>query len=262
MNARHLFNRRAAIAGSLGAALGTATLATLGPRLLAQDAGTPDANQDDANGDDRIARLDEAVANAIATVRADRDAVATQIDPIEIDDLIGRAGDLADKATTGDDTSAGRRLRAVFPILGAAEFLIGAQLVVASPPSREGPASRGLDRAYAVITAASDDLASSEDEDVTALLATARDLYASAYDQFGGESYTPAARTGQAAALLARAARILDGDEAGPDLWLPRGRGRDGDRRDDWRLDLPTVRDPFTDDGPPLEPVDVPEPDF
>jgi hypothetical protein len=213
------------------------------------------------------------VVAALAAVQADRDAVVSQIEPAAIDDLIGRATDLAGMAGTGDDKVGQQRLRAVFPVLGAAELLIGAQLVIASTPSREGPASRGLARAHAVVQAASENLDGAGDPEVAALLSTAQEFYALAYGEFGARAYIPAARTGQAAALLCRAARIVEGDvnttrrrsRGGNHRGQPDQRGRRAER---W-LDMPhrsgEDHDLFMGGEPPFEsrePVDVPEPDF
>lgn len=221
MDAKKVFNRRTAIASGVVATMGTAAFRS---RLLAQEPETPDADQDAESGDDdRFSQLEDRLAEALATVQADIDALVAQIDPAVIDEIVTRAGGFLAAAGTGDDSGAGQRLAAVIPMLAAAELLIGAQLVVASPPSREAPANRILERTNAAIEAAGSELVASEDADVPALLATARDLSASASDQFGSGAYVPAMRTGRASALLVRAARIAAGERP--------GRGRRGRRR-------------------------------
>jgi hypothetical protein len=281
MNLSEPLNRRRIVAGTLGAALVATT--GLGIAGAQDDEATPDADEttdsatpdsgvggvqtdeetDAADDLDRATAAVEQATAAIATVQADRDAVAGQIDALTVDALLAQATALRDRAQTaadGGDAGEARRLaRAAGAMAKAAGDLVAAQLVTAGLPSQEAPASRVLAAAFETVQVVTEETAAATDADVTFSVTTAQALYQTAFDLYGAGAYGQAAGTARVASRLARIGAFLADptaeDDDGPG-------GRRGGQRDGF-----AGRDggPGDDDGPEDDqdaPVTVPEPSF
>jgi len=256
------------------------------------DAGTPDATTDGsmssgtpeaASGQDTaqddaafvtaaIGRADE----VIASVQADRDAVASDIDTTEIDSLIAQAGVHRDLAASsidsGDNSEAIRQAFVATATAKAARELIETSLGYAGLPSEEARASRALARVHEQIVAVTAESASATDPNVEFFVTHAQTLYTASYDLHGTGAYAQAIGTGRVAGGLVRIATALMADIS--QIGFGRG-GRGGGlfgggRRGPGRggLGMPGmpggVVSAGPDDGPDTDatPVPVPAPDF
>lgn len=180
---------------------------------------TPDATsaQDTAQGDatfatSALARADE----AIASVQADRDAVASDIDTTEVDSLIAQAGLHRDLATSsidaGDNAEAIRQAFVAAASARAARELIEANLGYAGLPSQEVRASRLLANVHELVTAVTAEAASATDPNVGFFVTHAQTLYTAAYDLYGTDAYAQAMGTGRVAGELVWIATALMAD--------------------------------------------------
>lgn len=241
---------------------------------VSTSSGTPEAtfDQDTAPNDaafaaSAIGRADE----VIASVQADRDTVASDLDTTEIDNLLGQAGIHRDLANTASDNA--EAIRQAFVAVAtarAARELIETSLGYAGLPSEEVRASRILDRVHETIVAVTEESASATDANVEFFVSHAQTLYATAYDLHGTGAYAQAIGNGRVAGRLAWIATALMADisQIGPER---RGRGEgifsEGRRRRGRGLPGDTAGDDLdggSDDGSDTDvtPESVPAPDF
>jgi TolA-binding protein len=270
MTVSRYVTRRTAIASTLGAALAATAL---GPRLFAQEI-TPSVPSD--SGEKRERLLDGAIERAslaLEIVQTDLAAVGAQIDSAAVDDLIGRASGFLDRATVGTSDESSIQY-AVLSLMtsGAASTLIKAGIHSTPLPSQEGISSHVLAHAYGEVDRINAELGADPDADVAYLLATARDLYAAAYQHYGAGSFGQAIGVGEASVMLAYGSRMLvvnpdaresgemdEGDFTWLGGWDQRGR-RQGCRRGGRHQAFFTGADGNILDF--LEPTNVPEPNF
>jgi hypothetical protein len=268
-------SRRRVVAGALGAGL----VATAGLRFAGaqEDDATPDATDEatpavgvgGVQGEDEAAEVTDAIARAdaaIAAAQADRDAVAGQIDTQTIDQLLGQATTLRDRAQTasdgGDAVQAWRLARAAAATADAAGELVAAQLITAGLPSQQAPASRILAEAFDAIDEVGQETADAGDADVDFYVTTAQSLYQSAFDLYGGGAYGQAARTARVAARLAGIGAFLAAPADEVDFGDERGRGRRGGGRDGGPGFGGDHDEDEGQDEDQEAPVEVPEPTF
>lgn len=283
-------DRRRLLAGSLATGIVAAGAFRIA-QAQDEDAATPDATSTgtpevetdrtaDSGNDDALA--DEALTRAdavIGSVQADRDSVASGIDITDVDAILIQAGIHRDRAEAA--IASGTKLEGVGEALvagataRAARMLIDARLRYPGLPSQQTRSSRELVRAHETIGAVSTAAATTADTNVSFFIANAQDLYASAYDLYGGGAFAQAAGTASTATSLARIVTLLMADRStiGRDHMHrggrdggrkgPRGGARGGMAGPDW----PGVDQRNDADGPPFgaeddEPVTVPAPEF
>lgn len=244
---RHGMNRRRLVAGSVAAGVTGVGLFRL---VRAQDdtatpdaasdqatsSGTPEASTGEATQQDDAtfasAALDR-VDEAIASVAADRDAVASDIEVTDIDGLIDQAGvhrDLAQAALdVGDNVEARRQAFVAVASAHAARELIETRLGYAGLPTQEAAASRTLTRIQERIAAVAEESASATDVNVEFFVSQAQALYTAAHDLYGTGAYAQAIGTGRVAGTLAGIATALMVDAS--QIGLGRGGMFGGGRR-------------------------------
>jgi len=208
--------RRRAL-GVAGAGLMTAGLVRLAGAQTTT--GTPEASPETTPStgtsgtaaqatNDTAALIDAAIqhaTDAITSVTADRDAVASEIQPQTTDAVLDQATtahDAAREAAGSDDARAFRLAHAAIATALSARRLIIAQLTYAGLPSQEAAASRTLARAHELISAISDETGGASELDTAFYVTTAQELYATAYDDYSNSAYARAAATAKAAVTL------------------------------------------------------------
>lgn len=236
------FHRRRLVGGALAGAVAASAVAGLS-RAAQEDPATPGTGSDTTPGaststtgrqDRAVAAMIERATAVIASVTADRDAVADQIDTTTVDDLLDRARSLVEQAQASDSMDGEGSLRRAGAAIGIAttsQELLEARLTYPGLPSQEAPASQVLATAYDRVDAQGGQLdATSTDDDTSFLLTTAQGLYGEAHDLYGAGAFNQAAETGATAARVAMIAGFLSGE------WEPRGmpngRGMDGSWHD------------------------------
>jgi hypothetical protein len=235
--------RRRLIGSAAG--LAAATLATVGLVSAQTSTATPDASTSSSSSTTTTGTAgDDQLTTFLASVKTDRDAVASSIDTTMIDQILAVANDLQTQSTTASDTdsppvpstssdsttssatpaasSSGTSATTVAPgkrqLLAAAQSsgraarqLIVAELSAYGLPSQKVDASHSLADVYDRIKTAGTDVSGSSIADAMTLVTYAQQLYADAYDKYGAGTYAQAQGTGRAAGGLASAAETLLG---------------------------------------------------
>jgi hypothetical protein len=181
------------------------------------DSATPTAGEaPDTFDAERLADVLENIDADLAWVQADRDAVASSIDTATVDVVLADAENqrvAAQTALDGDDAESAMRYAGGARLeVQAASTLIEAQLSYAGLPSQESQAGRALTRAYEVIIRSGEAAGSDGDVDISFQVATAQELYGTAYEHYGNGSFAQAALTASGAADLAQAGLVLVGE--------------------------------------------------
>lgn len=260
-------DRRHLVGGAAGVATAATAALALGSFVSAQ---TPDPTPEsgsDASSSSATTSLTDRSAAIIASVQADRDALASSFDTATIDELLSLANDLQAKAVAAAETTSGgsrrdgastaatpasttatpaasdgastasspgkRRLAlAAVRTARAARATLVAQLADFGLPSQQARVSRGLAGVYDGLVAVADDASTAGSEDASALVTGAEDAYTSAYEAYTAATYARATAYGEAAvALAAGAVSLLGGDGSRGPFG---GRGASGRPFVDW----------------------------
>lgn len=260
-----MLDRRQLLAGSLATGVVTAV----------ETDQTAVSGNDDALSDEALTRADA----MIRSVQTDRDSVADGIEITDVDAILTQAGIHRDRAeaaiASGTELEGVREALVADATARAARMLIDARLRYPGLPSQQTRSSRELVRAHETIGAVSTAATAAADTNVSFFIANAQDLYASAYELYGGGAFAQAAGTASTATSLARIVTLMMADRStiGRE-YMHRG-GRDGGRMGpgggarsgmagpDW----PGVDQRNDADGRPGgaaddEPVTVPGPEF
>lgn len=164
----------------------------------------------------RLAEAIQGLTDTIALVQADRAAVSSQIDAMEIDGLLTKATELRDAAQvtlqTDDVSTAPQSIMAATQAASAAQALIEAQLSGYGLPSHQGQTSHVLVQAYYAIDEATALTTKDADANAAFFLETAKRLYATAYEQYNAGTFAQAERTAQVALQVAQIGTVLHGD--------------------------------------------------
>lgn len=289
-----MLHRRQLLAGSLATGVVAAGAFRIAQAQV-EDAATPDATStgtpavetdqtavsgnDDALSDEALTRADA----MIRSVQTDRDSVAAGIDITDVDAILTQAGIHRDRAeaaiASGTELEGVREALVAGATARAARMLIDARLRYPGLPSQQTRSSRELVRAHETIGAVSTASTTAADTTVSFFIANAQDLYASAYELYGGGAFSQAAGTASTATSLARIVTLMMADRSTIGRDYMHRDGRDGGRMGpgggansgarggmagpDW----PGVDQRNDADGPPFgadddEPVSVPAPEF
>ena len=191
----------------------------------------------------RLAADIQSLTDVIALAQADRDAVASLIDPVEVDGLLAKATELRDAAqatlATDDVSTAPQVILAGMQAATAARALLEAELSAYGLPSQQGHTSHVLVGAYYAIDEATELAGAETDANAVYFVETAQRLYARAYEQYNAGAYAQAERTALVAQQVAVIGGLLLADVAivAPDGKLPGDSTSEADARGRFGMD-------------------------
>lgn len=262
-------DRRHLVGGAAGIATAATAAVALGSLVSAQSSGSTTATPEAGSGGSSSAgsaqdatAITDRSATIIASVKADRDALAASLDTATIDELLSLATDLQTKAEAAPvATGSGRRtgggsssssgssssatpaagtstadntlskqalaLAAVRTALAARETIV-AQLANFGLPSEQARVSRVLAAIYDGVKSVATEAGSASVDDASTLVTHAEAAYQSAFEAYNAKTYARATAYGDASAHLAEAAAVLLGMRGSGRFG---GRGRDGGSR-------------------------------
>jgi hypothetical protein len=200
-------NRRRLIGGLAGGAFTTIAVGGLvaAQGTSAKPAGTPASDSSSRNESGSTENAGQGAAGAIASVKKDRDAVASKIDVTTVDRILAVATTLqsqSSSATTSSATSREQLASAAETTAWSARDVIEAELSAYGLPSQQIGVSQVLADLHGSIVVAGKTVASAKNPGATSLLTISQQLYTSAYDQYGAGTFAQFEKTGDAAAGL------------------------------------------------------------
>jgi len=239
------FGRRQLVGGAAGIATATTAAVVLGPFVSAQVSPgtvsfTPEHGLDERGSElaaQRAAVFTDRSAAVIASVKADRNALASSLDTADIDEMLSLAGDFQQKAEAAPvATDRGHRSsQDASPVQGseapstastlskqalafaatrsaqAAREMIVAQMVNFGLPSDQAAVSRTLAATHQDVSARATTVGPAGVEEASTLMGHAEAAYTRAYAAYNAGTYARAAAYGGVAAHLAEAAAMLVG---------------------------------------------------